>query len=74
MNYLNFSELEDRLLNKNDDITFEEALELTDTPKDKLLELTTLARKVTLKNKGDGHLRILSEKGVTGIHLCGEED
>ena len=27
-----------------------------------------------LKNKGDGHLRILSEKGVTGIHLCGEED
>jgi len=51
---MNFSELEDRLLNKNDDITFEEALELTDTPKDKLLELTTLARKVTLKHKGDG--------------------
>ena len=51
---MNFSELEDRLLNKNDDITFEEALELTGTPKDKLLELTTLARKVTLKHKGDG--------------------
>ena len=27
-----------------------------------------------LKNKGDEHLRILSAKGVTGIHLCGEED
>ena len=26
-----------------------------------------------LKNKGDEHLRILSAKGVTGIHLCGEE-
>ena len=27
-----------------------------------------------LKNKGDEHLRILSEKGVIGIHLCGEDD
>jgi len=27
-----------------------------------------------LKRKGDEHLRILSKKGVTGIHLCGEED
>ena len=27
-----------------------------------------------LKNKGDEHLRILSEKRVSGIHLCGEED
>ena len=27
-----------------------------------------------LKIKGDEHLRILSEKGVTGIHLCGEND
>ena len=27
-----------------------------------------------LKSKGDENLRILSEKGVTGIHLCGEED
>ena len=27
-----------------------------------------------LKNKGDEHLRILSEKGVNGIHLCGEDD
>ena len=27
-----------------------------------------------LKNKGDEHLRILAEKGVTGIHLCGDDD
>ena len=27
-----------------------------------------------LKSKGDEHLRILSKKGVRGIHLCGEED
>jgi len=27
-----------------------------------------------LKSKGDEHLRILSNKGVTGIHLCGEND
>jgi hypothetical protein len=27
-----------------------------------------------LKSKGDEHLRILSEKGVSGIHLCGEDD
>ena len=27
-----------------------------------------------LKSKGDEHLRILSEKGMTGIHLCGEND
>ena len=27
-----------------------------------------------LKSKGDEHLRILSNKGVRGIHLCGEDD
>ena len=27
-----------------------------------------------LKIKGDEHLRILSKKGVRGIHLCGEDD
>ncbi|MEC7757620.1 MAG: winged helix-turn-helix transcriptional regulator, partial [SAR324 cluster bacterium] len=27
-----------------------------------------------LKSKGDEHLRILSKKGVRGIHLCGEGD
>ena len=27
-----------------------------------------------LKRKGDEHLRILLNKGVSGIHLCGEED
>ena len=27
-----------------------------------------------LKRKGDDHLRILSKKGVSGIHLCGDDD
>ena len=27
-----------------------------------------------LKRKGDEHLRILSKKGISGIHLCGEDD
>ena len=27
-----------------------------------------------LKSKGDEHLHILSNKGVSGIHLCGEDD
>ena len=27
-----------------------------------------------LKSKGDEHVRILSDKGVSGIHLCGEND
>ena len=27
-----------------------------------------------LKRKGDEHLRVLSNKGVSGIHLCGEDD
>ena len=27
-----------------------------------------------LKSKGDEHLRILSNRGVSGIHLCGEND
>ncbi len=27
-----------------------------------------------LKTKGDEHLRILSKKGVRGIHLCGDDD
>jgi hypothetical protein len=27
-----------------------------------------------LKSKGDDHLKILSEKGVQGIHLCGNND
>ena len=27
-----------------------------------------------LKRKGDEHLRILSKKGVRGIHLCGDND
>ena len=42
------------------------------------LSLSYLHRTLTsfreLKSKGDEHLRILSKKGVRGIHLCGEDD
>ena len=51
---MDFSKLEDKLLTNEESITFDEAMELTNTPKDKILELTTLARRVTLKYKGDG--------------------
>ena len=27
-----------------------------------------------LKSKGDDHLRLLSKQGITGIHLCGDDD
>ena len=36
--------------------------------------LRTLESFRELKSKGDEYLRILPEKGVTGIHLCGEDD
>ena len=36
--------------------------------------LRTLESFRELKSKGDEHLRILSNKGVSGIHLCGEND
>jgi len=51
---MNFADLEKRLLDKRESITFDEAMELTNISNDKLLELTSLARKVTLKYKGDG--------------------
>jgi hypothetical protein len=42
------------------------------------LSLTYLHRTLNsfreLKSKGDEHLRILSKKGVRGIHLCGDDD
>ena len=44
---MDFSKLEDKLLTNEESITFDEAMELTNTPKDKILELTTLARRVT---------------------------
>ena len=46
--------LEDKLLKNDGSINFEEAMELTNFPKNRILELTSLARKVTLKYKGDG--------------------
>ena len=51
---MDFVKLEKKLLEDGQGITFDEALELTETPKEKLLELTSLARKVTVKYKGDG--------------------
>ena len=27
-----------------------------------------------LKSKGDDHLRLLSKQGITGVHLCGNDD
>lgn len=44
----------DKLLNKEDPITFEEALQLTELSKSEVPDLISLARKVTLKYKGDG--------------------
>ena len=41
--------LEDKLLKKDGSINFKEAMELTEFPKNRILELTSLARKVTLK-------------------------
>jgi len=41
-------------LNKEEPVTFEEALELTELPKFEVPDLISLARKVTLKYKGDG--------------------
>ena len=46
--------LEDKLLKNDGSINFEEAMALTNFPKNRILELTSLARKVTLKYKGDG--------------------
>ena len=39
--------LEDKLLKNDGSINFEEAMELTNFPKNRILELTSLARKVT---------------------------
>ncbi|MEE8137192.1 MAG: biotin synthase BioB [Thermodesulfobacteriota bacterium] len=44
----------DKLLNKEEPVTFEEALGLTELSKSEVADLISLARKVTLKYKGDG--------------------
>lgn len=44
----------EKLLEKEENITFDEALSLTELPKDEVPDLISLARKVTLKYKGDG--------------------
>lgn len=44
----------EKLLVNEESITFDEALALTELPKDDVSDLISLARKVTLKYKGDG--------------------
>ncbi len=46
--------VKEKLLDREVPITFEEALILTDLPKNEVPDLISLARKVTLKYKGDG--------------------
>ena len=44
----------EKLLEKEENITFPEVLELTELPRERVSDLISLARKVTLKYKGDG--------------------
>ena len=53
---MDFSKLEDKLLTNEESITLDEAMELTNTPKDKILELTTHDRRDNLKYNGHGDL------------------
>ncbi len=48
------NQVAEKLLDSNEDISFDEALELMELEKSSLPELIALARKVTLKYKGDG--------------------
>ncbi|MGE5444469.1 MAG: biotin synthase BioB [Ignavibacteriales bacterium] len=52
MNTLNI--VREKLLEREKPITFDEAIELTQIPKEQVPDLIALARKVTLKYKGDG--------------------
>ncbi|MGQ0794412.1 MAG: biotin synthase BioB [Deltaproteobacteria bacterium] len=46
--------IREKLLDREESITFDEAMALTELPKDQVPDLISLARKVTLKYKGDG--------------------
>jgi len=48
------TDVAEKLLVSEDDITFDEAMALTELPKNEISDLLSLARKVTLKYKGDG--------------------
>lgn len=48
------ADIADKLLVKEENIGFEEAMALTELPKNEISDLLSLARKVTLKYKGDG--------------------
>jgi len=47
-------EVTEKLIDREEPITFDEALELTEVPKERVSDLISLARKVTLKYEGDG--------------------
>jgi|TARA_B100000131_G_scaffold246325_1_gene239252 biotin synthase len=51
---MDISKLEKQIIDDNKAINYDQALELTELPSEKVLELTSLARKVTVKYKGDG--------------------
>ncbi|HWP93032.1 MAG TPA: biotin synthase BioB [Thermodesulfobacteriota bacterium] len=46
--------IREKLLERDESVTFDEALGLTEIPKEQVPDLISLARKVTLKYKGDG--------------------
>jgi len=48
------STVREKLLEDEEQITFEEAMALTELPKDEVTDLISLSRKVTLKYNGDG--------------------
>jgi len=47
-------EVTEKLIDREEPITFDEALTLTEVPKERVSDLISLARKVTLKYEGDG--------------------
>ena len=51
---MDIGKLEKQIIDDNKAINYDQALELTELPSEKVLELTSLARKVTVKYKGDG--------------------
>ena len=48
---MDISKLEKQIIDDNKAINYDQALELTELPSEKVLELTSLARKVTVKYK-----------------------
>ena len=51
---MDLTKLEKQILHDNKSISFDQAIKLTEIKSEQVLELTSLARKVTVKYKGDG--------------------